>query len=85
MTEKQKQKLNEICRALKKDLGLEPVVAITSPTRVTIELLTPADIVVASVGLGWDEYFEHWWEGSFEDHMARKVSRVIDSQRETER
>jgi len=84
MIEKQEQKLNEICKALKKDLGLKPVVSITSPTRVTIELLTPADIVVASVGLGWHEYFEHWFEGSFEDRMARMVSKIIKS-KEVER
>ena len=79
MKSEQKEKLIAIQQALEKELGLKVGVAKAGDSHVIFQLLTPTGILLAEVGLGWHEYFEHWFEGSFEDHMARMVSKIIKS------
>jgi len=71
-----KQKLEAIRKSLESELGLEIEVA-ENESRAYLTMKSPTGVVVAKIGLGWNEYFQRWYLGSFEDALYETVKKAV--------
>ncbi len=74
-----KQKLEAIKKALESKLGLE-IDVVESESRAFLWITGPTGSVVCKVGLGWDDYFQKWHLGSFDDKVYQIVENAVKQQ-----